>query len=240
SGDLHGGRKRPNVLTLLCNTMDEEGNPMNIEEIKVQMILLLFAGHETTASMLTSSLLVLAQRRDMLQVLRREQADAIKSYGSEITLEALSCTPHLDNFLKEVERMYPPILGAFRHVVEDVDVYGYQVKKGSRIMRSILSSHRDPALFKEPNQFDPARFAEPRSEHLKHSFALQGYGGGPRKCLGAAFAVTEMKVCLAVWLRSYQWRLKPGQDLTMLTAPTLHPADGLRADFAKRERSRLD
>lgn len=220
------------ALGLLIQSRDEEGNGLRLEEIKVQVLLMLFAGHETTTSMLTSLCMALAQHPDVLARARAEQ-DALFSQGS-VTLEQLKQMTYTEQVLREVERLYPPVGGGFRGVVEEFEYKGYSVPKGWQALYRINSSHRDSRIYTEPERFDPDRFSVERSEHKKQEFSLVGFGGGPRICLGIAFAQMEMKIFAAHLLRHYDWELLPNQKLTISSIPTLRPRSGLKVKFWKR------
>jgi cytochrome P450 len=103
---------------LLVQSRDEEGNGLSLEEIKVQALLMLFAGHETTTSMLTLMCMALAQHPNVLERARAEQQSLAAEGG--LTLEQLKQMTYLEQVLREVERLYPPIAGGFRGVVAGV------------------------------------------------------------------------------------------------------------------------
>lgn len=219
------------ALGLLVQSRDEEGNGLSLEEIKVQALLMLFAGHETTTSMLTLMCMALAQHPDVLARARAEQ-QALAVEGG-LTLEQLKQMSYLEQVLREVERLYPPVAGGFRGVVEEFEINGYTIPKGWQALYRINSTHKDRRVYTEPEQFDPDRFSPERAEHKKQEFSLVGFGGGPRICLGIAFAQMEMKIFAAHLLRHYTWELLPGQNLTLDVIPTLHPRSGLQVKFHK-------
>ena len=220
------------VLGLLLQTEDEDGNRLSLEEIKVQTLLMLFAGHETTTSMLTSLVMSLAQHPDVLEKARAEQ-DALAAEGP-LSMEHLRRMPYLEQILKEVERLYPPVGGGFRKVVKSFDFNGYHVPEDWIVLYRIDSAHRDSRCYTDGERFDPDRFGPDRAEHKRYDFSLVGFGGGPRVCLGIAFAQMEMKILAAQLLRHYAWELVPNQDLTMQPIPTLRPASGVKVTLARR------
>ena len=217
------------VLTLLLQTEDEDGNRLTDEEIRVQTLLMLFAGHETTTSMLTSLMMALAQNPDVLATARAEQQSF--DTASPLTLSQIQQMPYLDQILKEVERQYPPIGGGFRKVIKSFDFNGYHVPAGWLALYRIDAAHKDDRCYTQPTTFDPSRFSPDRAEQKRYDYSLVGFGGGPRICLGMAFAKLEMKIMTAQLLRRYQWTLEPDQDLTMNPVPSLRPRDGLKVRF---------
>ena len=223
------------VLTLLLQTEDEDGNRLSEEEIKVQTLLMLFAGHETTTSMLTSLMMALAQNPEVLDKARVEQQQLIETAAnSALSLEQVQNMPYLDQVLKEVERQYPPIGGGFRKVIKPFDFNGYHVPAGWLALYRIDAAHKDERCYSSPGDFDPDRFSPERAEQKRFDYSLVGFGGGPRICIGMAFAKLEMKILAAQLLRRYQWTLAPDQNLTMTPIPSLRPVDGLRVTLAAR------
>ena len=221
---------RPDALTLLVHTRDEDGKMLDLEEIKAQAILLLFAGHETTTSMLTSACMYLAQYPAVWAEARAEQ-EAIQP-SDPPSMEDVRRMVYLDQILKEIERLEPPVRGGFRGVVKPFEFNGYHVPAGWMVQYNIHQTHQNDELYPAPAQFDPQRFADeaPRP----NPFGLIGFGGGPRICIGKSFALLEIKMVLSHLLRHYTWQLEPGQDLTMLRIPTNRPKDDLRVVFEPR------
>jgi cytochrome P450 len=113
-------------------------------------------------------------------------------------------------------------------VTEDFVFHGYHVPAGTFVFYSIIGSHMLPHLFSNPTVFDPDRFAPPREEHKKNPYALVGFGGGPRICIGINFAQVEMKALISHILRNYQLTLLPDQDVYQFYEATGMPANGIR------------
>ena len=135
--------------------------------------------------------------------------------------------------LREVERLYPPVGGGFRGVVESFEFNGYYVPKGWQALYNCNATNRDHRIYTEPERFAPERFDPSRAEDKKQEFSLVTFGGGPRNCLGMAFAQMEMKIFAAHLLRNYTWEMLPKQNLTLDPIPTLHPRGGLRVRFRR-------
>ncbi|MFQ4135427.1 cytochrome P450 [Nodosilinea sp. PGN35] len=222
------------ALGLLVQSEDEAGNRLSLSEIKVQALLMLFAGHETTTSMLTSLVMALAQHPSVWAQARQEQATLMATNGA-IALDHLRQMPYLDQIVKEVERLYPPVGGGFRGVVKAFEFNGYRVPEGWMALYRINAAHRDRTIYTNPETFDPDRFSPERAEHRRAEFSLVGFGGGPRVCLGLAFAQMEIKLVAAHLLRHYTWSLVPGQNLQMTPIPTLRPRSGLHVIFKQRD-----
>lgn len=224
--------KRPDTdaLDIMLNARDEEtGEGLSIEELKDQVLLLLFAGHETLTSAISSFCLLTAQNPDVLARARTEQSQFA---NQPLTLDLLKQMTYLDQVIKEVMRLGPPVGGGFREVLRDCEYGGFTIPKGWATLYQINSTHSDSDVFPNPKDFDPDRFA-PDADKRK-PFSHVPFGGGLRECLGKEFARLEMKVFAARLLRDYQWTLLPDQDLSMKIVPTPKPRDGLKVRFEKR------
>ena len=218
------------ALSMLIESVDENGDRLSMEELKAQALLMIFAGHETTTSMLTSFAMVMAQRPDLLRRLREEQASL--SAETPPSLETLRKTTLLDNTFREVERLYPPVAGGFRGVVKGFDYAGYHIPAGYQVLYRIDAAHQDPSIFPNPQVFEPDRYLTMEAKTLR--YALVGFGGGPRVCIGKSFALLEAKLIAWRLLRDYEWSLLPDQDLTIGRIPTLRPKDDLQVTFQRR------
>jgi cytochrome P450 len=219
------------ALSLLVQTRDENGQALTNQELRAQMLLMLFAGHETSASMMTSMMLALKQHPDVLERARAEQ-DAL-GLGSLLTMDDIRRMTYLEQVLKEVERLYAPVPAGFRGVVETFEFNGYIIPKGWTALYPINVAHHDPKVYREPKRFDPDRFSPERSES-NVPYSLVGFGGGARVCLGYAFAQLEMKIMASYLLRYFDWEIVPGQDLRFIYLPTLFPRGGLQVRFWRR------
>lgn len=212
------------ALGLLIAARDEHGAALDDDELLDQAVILMFAGHETTTSLLTSLLMALRDHPAAAAALIEEQRRVVGA--GALRAEHLRDLPLLDATLKEVERLYPPISLGQRGVVAPVEIHGHRLEPGAMVLYSPYVAHRLPDAFRDPERFDPSRFLPPREEHKATPYALVGFGGGPRLCLGLAFAQLEAKIVASLLLRDYTWRLDPGPT-SLRWVPTLHPLDGL-------------
>jgi cytochrome P450 len=216
------------ALDLLLAARDDDGAGLTLEELKDQVLTLLFAGHETLTAALAALCLLLAQQPQALTRARQEQAEL----GDQpLTFEALKQMPYLDRLLKEVLRVVPPVGGGFRTVLQDCEYAGFTLKKGWQSLYQINVTHQDPTLYPDPQQFDPDRFDAERAEDKQKPFAYVPFGGGLRECIGKEFARLEIKLFAVRLLRDYQWELLPDQDLRLVVIPTPKPRDGLKVRF---------
>lgn len=209
------------VVSLLLHTTDADGQPLTEDAIVDQVLLLLFAGHETTSAVLTSVCHELARHPDMLARARAEQA----SSSAALTWERLGNMPYLETVLQETERLYPPAAGSFRQVIVPITLDRWKIPAGWRIYYSIYGIHRLAPQYTNPTCFDPDRFSLARAEHKHHPFGFLPFGGGPRTCIGMPFARLTMNIILAELVRGYEWDLL-GHDRAYQRIPMVRPRDG--------------
>lgn len=213
------------ALGILLQAEDENGDRLSIDELKDQILLLLFAGHETLTSSLASCCLLLAQHPDVQATARQEQT---QFRDQSLTLETLKQMTYLDQVMKEVLRFISPVGGGFRSLLETCEFAGYQLPQGWSVLYQIAETHKDGDLYQHPDRFDPDRFSPERSEDRAKTFSHIPFGGGVRECLGKEFARLEIKLFMAKLLRDYDWQLLPDQDLSLVTVPTPRPKDNLQ------------
>jgi cytochrome P450 len=219
------------ALGLLICARDDDGNSLSLEELKDQVLLLLFAGHETLTSAIASFCLLVAQNPDIMAKIRAEQQQFPAT--EPLTLEQLKQMTYLEQVMREVLRLVPPVGGGFREVIKACEFGGYEIPKGWSVLYEINQTHQDSAVYPEPDRFDPDRFTGERSANAK-PFSYVPFGGGLRECLGKEFARLEMKLFAARMVRECEWELLPDQDLNLIRVPTPHPRDGLRVKFRRK------
>ncbi|MEA5593729.1 cytochrome P450 [Rivularia sp. UHCC 0363] len=218
------------ALGMLLQATDDDGNKLGVEEIKDQILTLLFAGHETLTSAIASMCLLLAQHPEVLAKVREEQ----QQLGfSQLTTENLKQMTYLDQVIKEVLRLVPPVGGGFREVIQPCEFNGYLIPQGWSVLYQVPKTHQDNSVYTEPSEFDPERFAPSRAEDKSKPFSHIPFGGGMRECIGKEFAKLEMKLFAALLVRGYEWELLPGQDLSIIPAPTPYPKDKLKVKFVR-------
>jgi len=211
-------------LDLLAGGLDEAGLPLSDEDVAEQLLLLLFAGYETTASALSCLLLTLLTHPAELAWLQ-EELDPLRwpSLKGEAgaTTDALRA-PRLDAVVKEVMRLTPPVGGFFRRTREPIALAGVLVPADRVVQVSIAASQRHGADPEDLAIFRPQR-------HLEGENAAPWlpYGGGERVCLGKALAELEIRLLALGLLQRLTLTLEADQDLTLKIIPSPSPADGL-------------
>jgi retinoid hydroxylase len=205
--DLGDLEKSKDVIGFLMSIVDEDGNKFTETQIINQAIGFLFAAHETTSSLMNWLMFELGNRPEWRQKLRTELQQVA---GNEpLKLQHLRQLPQLSNVLKEGERLYPPAHALSRAVVEDIEYAGYIIPAGWYIVIFPSMTHRMPEIYRDPESFDPDRFAPPREEDKKYPYSLIGFGGGAHSCIGVDFANMEMKIILSTLLQKYDWTVTP-------------------------------
>ena len=205
-------------LDLLSGGLDEAGIPLDDDDLAEQLLLLLFAGYETTASSLSCLFRALLLNPELGPWLEEELNDAP---------EAATATPRLDATVLEVMRLTPPVGGFFRRNLSPMRLAGIAIPEGSVIQVVLTPSH--PADATDLEAFRPQR-------HLDGSFeqTLLPFGGGERVCLGKALAQLEIRLMTVGLLRKLRLQLQPDQDLSLQLIPSPTPKDGLLVQATAR------
>lgn len=220
------------MLASLLSIHDDEGNPLAFEVVRDEVVNLLFAGHDTTVSSMSNILMLLGQHPDAIAKGREEQAQF--DFSQPMTFADVKNMPYVDGIIYEGMRMRPPVSTLTRLVREDSQLGEYCIPENYTVNINSHCIHHDERLWENPDNFEPERFLPPREEQKADRFAFVGFGGGPRLCLGQNFAMTEMRVLLALILRHYNFALLPDQDLGITWLPFNIPNSGVLASFSAR------
>ncbi|MGB7442064.1 MAG: cytochrome P450 [Coleofasciculaceae cyanobacterium] len=195
-GDFSGN----DILTLLMSARDEAGEPMSNEELHDELMTLLIAGHETTASALVWALYWIHYLPEVQDKLRHE----LNTLGEAADPLAISRLPYLSAVCQETLRIYPIAISAFVRVLKSpMELMGYQFETGTALMPSIYLVHQREDIYPEPKRFKPERFLERQYSPYEYL----PFGGANRRCIGAALAQLEMKLVLATLLSRFELAL---------------------------------
>jgi len=226
------------LLSILMLAEDEQGRRLNDTEVREESINLFVAGHETTSNALTWTWYLLAQHPAVEAKLHAE-LDSVLA-GRMPTLRDLGALPYTQQVLKEAMRLYPPAwtLNA-REPAEDVTLdSGYTIPKGTQVFITPYVLHRLPRYFAEPDQFRPERFT-PQFEESLPRYAYMPFGGGPRVCIGNAFAMMEAQLVLATVAQQYSLQLAPGAKVEPQPLITLTAKNGIPMQLTARHKTGL-
>ena len=216
--------ERTDILSLLMQARDEEGVAMTDAELRDELVTLLLAGHETTATSVAWAIERLVRHPDKLKKLIAE----IDAGESEEYQQAV---------VNETMRVRPVVPMVVRILKQPMRVGEHELPKGTRVAPSIWLTNRDPKVYEDPEEFRPERFMESQPE----TFSWIPFGGGIRRCIGASFATLEMKLIMRTILKEVQPRLPPERprrrragERIRRRAITLVPAEGARVVWHPR------
>jgi cytochrome P450 len=191
---------RDDILSLLLSARYEDGTALSDDELMTQMMNLIVAGHETTASTLAWAF----QHIHRAPAVRARLVEELRALpASPLDPETVAHLPYLDAVCSETMRLTPVVTLVGRQLRQGMTLQGYELPAGGHVGIAILQVHRRPELYPEPEVFRPERFLE----RTFSPFEYLPFGGGARRCIGAAFAVYEMKLVLATALRKFDLRL---------------------------------
>ena len=209
------------LLQTLLDAQDEHGARMSDVQLRDEVMTLFLAGHETTSNALTWTWYLLAQNPSVEQTLLAELDQVLA--GRPPSLSDLPRLPYTEMVVKESLRLYPPAWGIGRRAISDVEIGGYRIRAGTNVFILQWLTHHDPRFFPDPERWrvDPVKSGRiPR-------FAYFPFGGGPRVCIGAGFAMMEATLLLATIAQRYRFTLLPDPPVVPFFSITLRPRHGL-------------
>jgi cytochrome P450 len=218
------------LLSMLMAARDEDGSAMTDRQLRDEIMTFLLAGHETTAVALSWTWYLLSQHGEPAEKLRQELSSVLG--GRTPQLEDLSRLPYTEKVVKESMRLYPPAWSLARTTAKEIEVGGYRLPVGANVVMSPWIMQRDPRFFDDPGRFNPDRWTAETAQRLPR-FAYFPFGGGPRLCIGASFAMMEANLLLATIAQKFQLSLVPGHPVTPQPGITLRPKFGMRMSLGK-------
>ncbi len=226
------GKDTGDLLSMLMAARDEDGSGLTDSQLRDEIMTFLLAGHETTAVSLSWTWYLLSQHPAVADKLRRE-LNAVLG-GRAPQLADLPILPYADQVVKESMRLYPPAWSLARTAAKDMEIAGYRLPAGANVVMSPWIMHRDPRFFDHPERFDPERWTSESAQRLPR-FAYFPFGGGPRLCIGASFAMMEATLLLAAIAQRCQLELVPGHPVAALPSITLRPRHGMRMTIRRAQ-----
>lgn len=220
------------LLSMLLEARNERtGEGMDEKQLRDEAMTLLFAGHETIAAALSWAWWLLGTNPEAESRLH-EELDGVL-VGRSPAFEDLPDLPYTRMVLQEAMRLYPPAWAISRQPIEDDEVGGYRIPAGTTVLISPYVTHRNPRYWESPEVFDPERFLLERSAG-RPEFAYLPFGGGPRKCIGDHFAMTEGVLVLATIAQRYRLLPVPEHPVEPRPLLTLKPKRGILVSLQKR------
>ncbi|XP_062966004.1 cytochrome P450 4F2-like isoform X1 [Cynocephalus volans] len=217
--------KTLDFIDVLLLSKDEDGKELSDEDIRAEADTFMFEGHDTTASGLSWILYHLAKHPEYQERCRQEVRELLRDREpKEIEWDDLAELPFLTMCLKESLRLHPPVTVISRRCTQDIELpEGRVIPKGVTCLLSIFGTHHNPAVWPNPEVYDPFRF-DPENIKGRSPLAFIPFSAGPRNCIGQTFAMAEMKVALALTL--LRFRVLPDDEEPRRTPELILRAEG--------------
>lgn len=226
-------RPANDLLQTLLEAQDDRGSRMTDEQLRDEIMTLFIAGHDTTANALSWTWYLLAQHPAVEAQLAAELRAVLENRPPSVA--DLPRLPYTEMVLKESMRLYPPAWGFGRRPIHDFELGGYRIPAGTNVFLSQWITQRDPRWFPDPERFDPERWrVDPVKAGRIPRFAYFPFGGGPRVCVGAGFAMMEAALLLAAIAQRFRFSLVPGHPVETLPSATLRPKHGIKVVLHRR------
>ena len=199
------------LLDILLSIREEDGSPrFDADTVTGMFISMMFAGHHTTSGTAAWTLIELLRHPGEMAAVNTE-LDALYADGSEVSFQALREIPRLESAIKEALRLHPPLILLLRVAMEDLEYGGYRIGAGKFVGASPAICNRIPEDFPDSDAFVPTRYLEPREEDRANPWTWIPFGAGRHRCVGAAFAMMQLKAIFSVLLQG--WEFEAAQPL---------------------------
>lgn len=220
------------VLEVLVKSSREQGDEFDDTSLRSQLLTLFFAGHETSSTSL-AWIFYLLDRHPAVRA--RVAAESRRVIGNRLPGAAdVDALAYAEQVVSESLRLYSPIHSISRVALEPDTLGGYAIPEGATIYVSLYAMHRLERLWPDPHRFDPDRFLPERCAE-RPRFAFIPFAAGHRNCIGAAMAMTELKLVVAQIARRFELALVPGQRIEMAAGTTMHPRYGIKMTLTRTE-----
>ena len=219
------GYDEGDLLSMLLQAQDDDGTQMTDQQLRDEVMTLFLAGHETTALALSWSWYLLATHPEAEKVFHAELNEVLG--GRAPNVSDLPKLKYTEMIAKEAMRLYPPAYAVGREAIEETEIGGFRVPKGTQLFAFQWVTHRDARYFDEPDAFKPERWVPEIAERLS-KYAYFPFGGGPRQCIGNYFAMMEIVLLMATIGQRFKFRLDPEHKVEVLPVLSLRPRDGIK------------
>ncbi|MBD3886062.1 cytochrome P450 [Phormidium tenue FACHB-886] len=217
------------LLSMLMQVEDaDDGSRMSDQQLRDEIATMILAGHETTANTLSWTWMLLDQHPQVRIQLQTELDQVLQ--GRMVTVADLPQLPYANWIIKEAMRLYPPVTDLSREAIEDCEVGGYRIAKGTTLVMSQWVMHRHERYFAEPEKFDPERWADDFENQLPRGVYFP-FGDGPRICIGKSFALMEAVLILVTIAQQFELRLVPDQLIELQPSISLRPRHGIQVQL---------
>lgn len=227
------GVSKDDLLSMLIDARDEEtGKAMDNQQVRDEVMTIFLAGNETSSNALTWTIYALSQNPEVEKKMI-EEIDRKLDAGTPVNFQTVNEFTYVKQVLEESMRLYPPAWMVGRRPLEDDEIGGYRITKGTNVLVPIIYLHRSERFWKDPMKFDPDRFA-PEKRNSIDRYVYFPFGGGPRLCIGNNFAMLEMQIILITLYRKMRFEIEPGFKVELDPLVTLRPKNGLRVKAVKK------
>ncbi|HQZ98159.1 MAG TPA: cytochrome P450 [Pyrinomonadaceae bacterium] len=229
------GEDKGDLLSMLLAARDEDdGGQMTNEQVRDEALTLFLAGHETTANALTWTWYLLSQNPEAEAKFHAE-IDRVLN-GRVPTIDDIPNLKYTEHVLAESMRLFPPAWAIGRQAVEDHELGGFKIAKGSTVLMSPFILQHDARFWDDADKFTPERWETQSVKEAGNRNIYFPFGGGIRRCIGESFAWSEGIWVLATMARKWKLRLDPNQKIGTKSLITLRPKFGMRMECQNRER----
>ncbi len=218
---------RADMFSQFAHARTEDGSLLAADAVVDHMVFLMMAAHDTITASSSALVWLLAANPDWQERLRAELLGLTGGAERALAYDDLPRALLTDMAFKEALRLLPPVPSTPRQALRDFSFRGHPIPAGTQVGISASAVHHDPALWPEPERFDPTRFA-PEAVAARHKYAWVPFGGGAHMCLGLHFAGMQVKILLAHLLGRYALGLAPGYEPQWQAWPIPKPRDGLQ------------
>lgn len=225
------GSDEGDLLSMLLQAQDEDGSQMSDAQLRDEVMTLFLAGHETTALTLSWSWYLLATNPQAEQKFHAELDQVLGGRAPEVS--DLPNLKYTEMIAKEAMRLYPPAYAVGREAIEDTEIGGFRVPRGTQLFAFQWVTHRDPRYFERPDEFEPERWTSESIQRLP-KYAYFPFGGGPRQCIGNYFAMMEVVLLLATIGQRFRFSLVDGFQMEVLPVLSLRPKNGVKVKLFQR------
>jgi len=223
--------QKHDLLEALMAATDKNGETMSDKELIDEIMTMIIAGHETSAGTLNWVWVELAQNASAEEKLFQEISPQV--HHDSISMEAVAQLHYTKQVINEALRLYPPVWLFTRKAISDDTIAGFHVAADTDIFLSPFFTQRDPALWDQPNEFNPDNFAEDGA-NIKHKYAFFPFSAGSRRCIGEYFSYIEMQTHLAILAKRFKLQLIPDQHIEIDPGINLRTKNSIMMTLAIR------
>ncbi|XP_052771346.1 cytochrome P450 4F4-like isoform X2 [Mya arenaria] len=225
-------KRRLDFLDILLTATDDQGRGLDRQEIQDEVDTFTFEGHDTTGSALGWAIYALGQNPEIQGKVYKEVITVLED-RTHVKLEDIRSFTYLSQYIKEVMRVYSPVPMIARRSAKTLVLDGFEIPPGIRIDINIHATHHNPAVWDKPEEFNPDRYGAVNKDE-NDTFGFIPFSAGSRNCIGQVFALNELKICLAKFVKRFEVFPDPGHKPEMVPDIVTRSTTGLKVIIKKR------